>query len=137
MKQADPFKSTRTYSHILGCAGLLLFISTLLFPDKLLLTAVAVPLMLNPVFIYLNHKKYHFKYNKECICWYLPNSDYEKRIQLQDPSYTLEMNWKGLVFNGQSQHFEISLDTLRRKDRKRLYQELEAYYAEQQKGVPL
>ena len=63
----------------------------------------------------------------------MPYSDYEKRVQLQDPSCRLEMNWKGLVFSGQSQHFEISLDTLRKKDRKRLYQELEAYYAEQQK----
>ncbi len=87
MNQASLFQSQRSFSVFLGTAGILLLFSTLFFLNNHVLADVAAPLIMNPVFIHLNSRKYHFSYDKEHICWHFPNSECEKSVKLSDPSY--------------------------------------------------
>ena len=46
-----------------------------------------------------------------------------------DGNYEVSQDWKGLVFKGSTQSFEISLDQFWERDKKRNTKELQRFYA--------
>lgn len=130
MNHAKLFKTQRTYTYFLGLAGVILLIWVLAYLEETsFLIAVAIPLITTPVFQSFHFKKFYFRYDKEKICWNYPNKDEEQRIDLTDSHYTLTKNWKGIVFKGEDQTFEISLDQIWKRDQNQLLKELQEFYA--------
>lgn len=129
MKKAKLFHTQSILSIFLCLAGVTL--TTLNFlqehPSSLNM-GVSIPLTLVGFFQYWNSKKFYLKYDKKQITWHFPTSEEAKSIELSDGNYEVSQDWKGLVFKGENQSFEISLNQFWERDKKRLYHQLKSYY---------
>lgn len=130
MKKAKLFHNQSIYSISLVIAGILLTALYLYQEESSSYNFVIGTLLIFGGFLqHLHLKKFYLKYDKNKIVWHFPTSEDEQSIDLNDGQYEVSRNWKGLVFKGATQSFEISLDQFWKRDQKRIAKELESFYA--------
>lgn len=130
MKKANLFQTQRIYISLLAIAGLIILLfGTPKMNDPSMLIGITIPMIISPFYQSYRLRKFYLKYDNNKICWNFPIHEKEQSIDLTDSKYEVTQDWKGLVFKGDNQSFEISLDQLKERDKKNVLKELQAFYA--------
>ena len=72
-------------------------------------------------------KRYIRFSNTEVECNFITNEN-TKKIELIDGRTVIDSNWKGVVIETGEKEYEISLDRIWKKDRKRIISEMKKFY---------
>jgi len=130
MKTINPYnrqKNLRIGFAVIGALGMVvgLYFFFGKNDNSFLISAAAYPFfVLSGLIQYFQLKNKFLRFSKTEIEWVFAANEDTKKIEL----IKIDSNWKGIVLENRGNTYEISLDGIWKKDRKRIISEMKKFY---------
>lgn len=132
MKKVNPYKTQQTINLTIGIIGLIgtagLIGEVANFWNFGLEGFGLAPILIVNLFQYFQFKKAYFNFSEEKIEWSFLGMEESKSFSLDGNSVTFETNWKGIIVHSGDKTYEISLDGIWKRERKRIISEMKVFY---------
>ena len=130
MKTINPYNRQKNLQIGFAVIGALGMVVGLYFffgknDNSFLISAAAYPFfVLSGLIQYFQLKNKFLRFSKTEIEWVFAANEDTKKIEL----IKIDSNWKGIVLENRGNTYEISLDGIWKKDRKRIISEMKKFY---------
>jgi len=111
----------------IGVIGIILSVTNI-FGFRAEWSAGVYPVLLLNFYQYFVFKKQFFHIDNESIEWKFPDFKKPKRIEIKSDTPEISFNWKGINIKDGTEFYEISLDGLWKKDRKKTQAEMQEVF---------
>jgi hypothetical protein len=134
MKTINPYNRQKNLQISFAVIGALGMVVGLYFffgknDNSFLISAAAYPFfVLSGLIQYFQLKNKFLRFSKTEIEWVFAANEDTKKIELIKGETSIDSNWKGIVLENGGNTYEISLDGIWKKDRKRIISEMKKFY---------
>ena len=134
MKRINPYQSQKNIQLIFSLIGAAGMVTGLYFffgdsDNSALISSAMYPFFVASGLIqYFQLRKKYIRFTNEKVEWDFASIEHPQKIDLVKGTTVVDSNWKGVVLKNGEKEYEISLDGIWKRDRKRIISEMKEFY---------